>query len=569
MAIFLQTLAFAQSPEESSILDLKPVCNKEADIVKWLSRIQPDDEEVVIFYFAPNICPRCEGSVWTLAKLLHKHNTKSVLVVDIDNAEAGKAYLKNTPGIDFASFGYILYDVRGLFKSTVNVSATLPPSYPLVYKINRKTGKFLLLDFLGGKDIGEAFAQKIMDAHTPIEGCGQVALAKKEKTVPQRNGWGSRKPLAVPKDMTQPMFFGGNNNKLYFVEMTTGNIALFGTDGSNVKIIKSTPKELYHNIDTSDTALMAKIQRDFLNTGYLKAIYLSCKYMKDGQLAITASLPKIWYEDTNGYYMNKATLLKKDTLNNLLGTHNMIPAVDTEFSVMHTYYEPMDSAFIYGLPMVKGWPAVGYDLDTADKNNNPFAAQFYRHTPIIALKNGDSTFYLGALPSIAQELKTGYYYYYTMYTYSEDKFFLLERMSGELQVFDKDDALKGVNKFEVTQLLQDKQDSLRRILHVSNPEPTMDYLNVYQKVMTEYLVSDIRFYKKNLYALIKKGQKLIVRKYDDKGATLIASKELPINNLDLLKAEVLQYDEKNDSVAVYAIEKQDGNFYLCKIDVKF
>lgn len=122
LCLLLSGVSFGQSTK-STIRQISPACGKEVELHSYLGKI-PVSGAVYVFHLQPGRCPRCEGGIWAIARLLKEQRQNVLLVLDVDHQSFGLNYLKTTPGIVKTNFNTIIVDTAHIFRRYIDYDAS-------------------------------------------------------------------------------------------------------------------------------------------------------------------------------------------------------------------------------------------------------------------------------------------------------------------------------------------------------------------------------------------------------------------------------------------------------------
>ncbi len=170
--------------------------------------------------------------------------------------------------------------------------------------------------------------------------------------------------------------------------------------------IKADSTERYRFVKLSD-----KYTREYYDGGSLRFMPLSPRFMPDGRLGISYSLPLLWEEnDSTIVYENQPCVLFVDTVNY---AHNLIPLEGGEahglFFGHYRIYPYGDNIAITSQP--RSWPLLTKDEFENGGSNDPFTEAYYgdkKVQAIMSARTGQFLFDTCPLPEISRASKTGH-----------------------------------------------------------------------------------------------------------------------------------------------------------------
>lgn len=176
----------------------------------------------------------------------------------------------------------------------------------------------------------------------------------------------------------------------------------------------------------------------------VRFISLSPRMLNDHTVAISYSLPKLWYISANSIgYKNKSSMLLVDLD---ADTSRVVPfATESE-----DFFYPHFSLFRYGDDIAIGcqrmtWP-LGFDKEyyCDSPRFNPFDDRFYSYRqPIMAVfdsHNGQLKGHVGNLPHMSQTTRTGYYFTNPVLDSHNGRVAIADGFSGQISLYNMADT---------------------------------------------------------------------------------------------------------------------------------
>ncbi|MBW3520298.1 hypothetical protein [Flavobacterium sp. NKUCC04_CG] len=564
-------LYLTQGYSQDHIMQISPKCGQEKKIVNSFSQMGLKQKEIYVLHFRPAACPRCESGIWISTSLLKAQNKEVVLIVDGENQKQSTDYLNSLKGINLNDFSYIIYDTSQFFRTLIDYQATFNLSYPLLHKINIEVGFFHSINPLSGTAVNSESIISIID-NTDIQKCIELTDEKqKDKTT--KNTFWDHEILLNSKNLVNPREINANRRFIYLTDATTNHVIIYDSNGEQVYDYYPEALELMLDIK-EDTLFRKKIQEDLIDSGIARVIYLNAYTSEHGLTTIPSSVPNIWYEGETAFYANTPLFIEKQNENTIKNIIRFETSIDFNDSVkqksplvaVHDYYKPFFENY-FAFPLIKGWPAQGFELDLNNSDNNPFDTKFYNNSQVLRVyKNNLEYLDIGQLAKIYTEKKLGYFYQNSFYTSSSTTFYLFDKLSGEVQIFDKKSIDEQKNIFKTVQLFPEKITRLQNLSpQISNNETKLNLLTPFKPILTETSIWDVKTdNKKNVCILIKdnKNNQLIYRKYNSKMTKLLLEKKFELENSDILVSATIQCDINNNATRIIGIEKITGSFYF-------
>jgi len=379
--------------------------------------------------------------------------------------------------------------------------------------------------------------------------------------------WQQAVKLEVDADfaITNPSFIGSNGRYVYFTDIGTNSIRVYDLNGRIRGLLYPGEQELFLGVQPGDSAQHQLITQ-FYNKGIARLIYLA-PYMPEGseEVTFTLSAPEITGDSASSKYFNLPFLMTKD-LRNKIARYDSLNMRDNNIVISAThsrFFKPFSDA-LYGFPIQKGWPAVGIDLDTENLRSNPFYPGFYDTVPLLRVftrSGNESQFDIGRISQPYIKHQLGYFYVNPAYTFNEDHFYLVDKTSGELQVFRMQDILDRKNVFVTVQLFPKKISQLA----TSDPSGWTDkmaYMRSFQKGLFDCYIKDILATEQYLYVLVMDNShsEYVLRKYNRDATSLLDERHYSVNNIPAAKYAILRKDHQK--VELIGLEKDHGDYYL-------
>lgn len=557
---------------QDHIIQVAPRCGQESQIKQLFSSMDIKQKEVYVLHFRPSACPRCETAIWATTTLLKQQNKEVILVVDGDNHEKSTAYINHLKGITISDYTHIIYDTNGFYHTIVDYKASFELAYPQLYKIDLAKGTFYSINTLAGTAITSEWIQSIID-NKDEHACKEVDQIKKTDTTTTNTFWDDQWLLSAEK-IVSPRHVNANTKLIYFTDANTNHVLIYDRQGLLIQQYYPEEEELFIDVD-ADNEYRKKIQRDFIDTGIAKVIYLDAYVDESGNTRIPASIPDIWYEGKASFYANAPLFIEKkrgtNSTSDLIRFESKVDFKDTlqplsPFFVSHSFYKPFFKNY-FAFPLYKGWPTRGYELDQSDFDNNPFDPKFYRDAQVLRVyKNNEEYTDIGSLPIALKKNKLGYYFKISLYSASTDKLYVLDKYLGEVQIFDKNTIENKENNFTIVQLFPEKLKQIDDYEPQLNAEdPKINQLTAYNPIITASAIWDAKIdANQQLCVLIADytNNQLIFQQYDPAMTQLLLEKRFTLENFDILESMTIQFNQQQIAERIVGLEKIEGRFYL-------
>lgn len=180
----------------------------------------------------------------------------------------------------------------------------------------------------------------------------------------------------------------------------------------------------------------------------LNPMYFNPQFYDDTTIYISASLPRIQMDikekDTNISYYNARCLIKKRIFSNKILKYILFkqPPLNVSYLITHTNVSIIPKTGLIFALFKKGWPYGSEVLDELKihPEENPFTDKFYKeHLYQFAIYDFEGNFirFLGRLNKQFEELKMGYFLHDGLVKFYEDKYYLTDRYSGIVYIYDQ------------------------------------------------------------------------------------------------------------------------------------
>lgn len=466
-----------------------------------------DSDTVFAIILPPANCPRCEGIINPIFSTLKsiRPNIPTILISAYPDSIAAQKYLNR--------YSFIADTTTFDTDSKYNSIFSFDTGYlhiPYLLKINTATGDLIL--GIRAEDNSPDFLKEFCRFDKPIEKKvfelskeyhGLFVPADSSLVVKHQYTLSYPDSISLSETNYQPEFY---KDKLFFNDKLKECIVYFKTTETDSTII-----EYQADLKTNSSQNKAFVQipdslyyHHFVETNGARFIALSPKMLNDSTLAISYSLPKLWFVDKNYVgYMNQASLLFVDV--DALDHTELIPIVKNDYE---DFFYQHFSIFKYGDDIATAcsrmtWP-MSYEKDDYCNipEKNPFADEFYSFTqPIIATfdKNtGQLKKRIGNLPNLSKYTKTGYYFMRLAIDTWEHETIISDGFSGELEVISADSSIVNskYKAFEIPlECIPEPDESAYYSYDCVAP-----YVNVFNRNIV-----DVKLTKDNIYCLVRYG----------------------------------------------------------------
>lgn len=529
--ILLFTLQITSKSQDDDLYTMTQIDNTQNKIKEYFknSKITFKTDTAYVFIVPPMGCARCEGLIDPIISYLKKFNVKSdILVVAIyDKHKSAEQYLKRR---DFDSDYNLITDKTFLNSFWLSVERL---SVPFFTKFNVKTGELIIGQALLGFTADSVNILKIIEASKPslkLVSISNNTTDHSDKITCNLSGseylnYIKNIKLTDSKEypFSKTSFFSINPSGTYFSILDDLTLLPYIFDLRTGKLLNVLVTDSVEEM--SFVSVSKDIFKYLKDINVLNTMYFNNSFMKNDELIISTSLPKLVMEGENIGYYNAAVVIEKNIFTNKLNRIiNFSPLPDTLFSLSHTNSQfLLDNEKIF-VPVSKGWPTKGTEMldSTVDKNENPFMNEFYFNIPIGALYDTGGNFirYFGNLNNIYKQLKLGYLFCNPLLKIEDSKIWLTDRYSGKIYKYNNFDALEPkdtINVFEVTLKPAD----------ISYREKPLEYIQQTFKMNFTKQISDLTVINNKLYSLIKEDECFYIKIIDLDNTDVILKKNIP------------------------------------------
>lgn len=496
-----QNLATEASNE---FLQVRQIPNSNDKLQRYFSEYASSDTVYAII-FPPANCPRCEAVINPIFQNLKqlRPGTPTVLVAVYPEADAAKAYINRYA---FVADSY-LYDETDAFKEFLSFNAgylhipylikVVPATGEMVIGIEASSNNVnLLRDFCAFNGYMEKQTYRLSMHHESCFRPNKHSLTyKKTYTLSHPDS------LTLSEIINQVEFCG---DKLFFNDKLREAIEYFTISEQDSTVMEFC-SELVCNSEQNHTYVQVadSIYMSMLADNSVRFIPLSPKMLDSRTVAISYSLPNLWYVDTNIIgYKNQACVLLVDTETNESRVMPLVTSEDDGYFYPHFSLFTVDGQLAIGCERMT-WPMEFEKEAYCDIDEfNPFSESFYAYTqPIIALfdsHNGQLIERIGNLPSLARHTRTGYYFTNPTIDSWKGQTAITDGFSGGVDLFCIGDTtnVKHLNAFNIPPSSVSMPDSTL-FYSYDCVEP---YVGVFNRTITDLKISD-----NYVYCLVKYG----------------------------------------------------------------
>lgn len=509
--LFLTSLITSFSSQAQSLiteacydgLKVRQIPGSSRDLSDYFSKISSSDTVFAII-FPPANCPRCEALINPIFANLKRirPNTPTVLISVYPDSTAAKKYIdKYSLTADF-----LIYDTESKYKNIFSFDAGYL-HIPYLLKIIPSSGNLIL--GIRAEDNGSDFLNEFCLFDTMIEK-KEFDLSKKHtgffKPSNKELNLKHKYSLLYPDTITlseiiyQPEFY---KNLLFFNDKLRESIICFelpkqdspslefkqeiNTNRNQNKAFVQIPDSIYYSLEKNHD---------------VRFIPLSPKMIDESTLAISYSLPKLWYTGTSSIgYMNQAAILMVNT--DSTKHSELIPLIKDD-----KFFYPHFNLFKYGKELAIGCESMTWPLEFEKDEYcdipqlNPFVDDFYSFPqPIIASfdrKSGHLINRIGKLPNLSKITKTGYYFLAPVIDSYNDEVIISDGFTGELILMNTKDSTynKCFNAFEIPlDIIPKPEDSTFY---------SYDCVAPYIKFFNRNII-DVKLTKDSIYCLVRYG----------------------------------------------------------------
>lgn len=507
-ALLLFNPAFSQEEEQEEkdyLYQLHQIEHTEDSVLSFFKKnnITFKTDSAYVFLLPPGGCPRCEGLINPTISYLRRLDTVTdIFLVAVKlKPSVAKKYLKENV---FNYDAYFLDD--GSFIKNFKTSS-MDLSVPYVTKFYVTSGTLVNAQSLLGFQVDSTNVRNFSNRTEPLP--KQAKVVAKEEVVKKRNtkstkNWTIVKNIPLKEDDNYPVSNIGSmtvnsvGTELLINDHVSATFYSFDlTTGSFKSALQPTEEE-------KNMFLLApeKTIQYLKSINLLRTMYLSAAYYTDSLVLISASLPKVFINDSvtgNITYSNNSTLLLKEAATNrLIKLVSFERPNNTEFSISHPNAQYDESSGLFFLPVSKGWPVAGTEmLNEQDSTENPFLTGFYKNTPSFAIYTKEGAFikYFGKLNYMFEKLQMGYYASSPQIKSHNNKLYVVDFAPGVIYEYNDINSETPSDSIDVFKLNPVPATTINK------EEQPLEHLNETYRINFKESVMDFAFTKKYGYVV--------------------------------------------------------------------
>ncbi|MCC6726525.1 MAG: hypothetical protein IT258_18635 [Saprospiraceae bacterium] len=513
-------------------------------------RLEKSDSIILVIYFYPGSCPRCEGLFSYF--LTHKSaagfsNIKTVGIASHTKDRVVAKYIERQGFLFDKTIMDLDSSFQKMFKYTGDVLKT-----PFAMLIDAKNGELLNAASFLGMDCSEKYVSSFFKQIEP------------KRSYAKQSSYDHNLKLNHVTDTHASAFFDSvytlvenkdiqysgisdcliNKDNICFVDDILGDVFVYDIKGRPITAIIPTSAEF-------ETFRSKSISDDFFSLlkPLLKCLYLKTIAIDSNQnVSIIASLPRTDFDTTSFElsYSNEPVILRKDFENQIKSIVQLkkLPSDYSEYSYLHKRIQNLEDA--YFMPVLKGWPVKGTStLTPQDSLDSPFKESFYQETPLGVLydKSGNFKSLIGELSPLHNELKTGYFLSFPIVTENEESIFLADAKMGIITEYTK--SKSNFNKIKSYQVFKPLTESgLDSCIKAFNKFVAQESGNI----GVEYFEFVNSLFTKRIYKMFARKDDLIII-FEDEEANTFTTKILNINTFEVESEITLPiYSNKNEKI---------------------
>ncbi len=400
-------------------------------------------------------CPRCEALIMPIFNTIKKlrHDATTVMIAGHTNTRAARDYL-HKQGI---SADVEIYDNDKTYEDFLSCNIGMI-HVPYMLRIVPQEGsvpmalhafsnrRSLIAGFLDGSIELEpkAFAYSSRSTHmmynAPLD---SIIYPVKHIPVEQPEG------MAYSAIRNRPDFCG---NILAFNDQLHSEIVMLKLNDAGDKfvhmgIIKADSTEMFRFVDLPTTYSL----EDY-DDGSLKFMPISPRFMPDGRLAVSYSLPRLWEDGTECIgYANQPCMLLVDTCNL---THTLTAFEDGtshgQFFGHYTIFPLGDDVAMMSQP--RTWPLTEKSAYDSVPELNPFDKTYYSGKHVMAVFSTDKGRFIrlaGKLPAVAEKSRTGHAFARPLSDTFDGCTAICDGYSGEISFFMADGTQRLLEAYHI------------------------------------------------------------------------------------------------------------------------
>ena len=382
------------------------------EIVKSYFEEYSDTDTLYVIIDSVGCCPRCESAIMPVFKRIKslRPDAPVALIAGYYNKETARRYLHEAE---------IKADIE-IFDTVAGYNQFLNSNFgvihiPYLLKVVPLTGEILLSITAdnNSRRVISSFLNDNIELEPELFAKSSIKpllySAPSDCVYPTQSiAYNKPDSIIFSEPQMQPDFDGNLiafNDKLNY-RIILGKLSDEDSAINYCAEIKADSTERYRFVNLSD-----KYTRDYYDGGSLRFMPISPRFMPDGRLGISYSLPLLWEEnDSTIVYENQPCVLFVDTVNY---KHSLTPIEDGE---PHGLYFGHYRIYPYGdnfslTSQPRTWPLLMKDEFENGGSNDPFTDVYYGEKKVQAVmsaETGQFLFETCPLPEISRVSKTGH-----------------------------------------------------------------------------------------------------------------------------------------------------------------
>lgn len=554
----------AQEDEERDLHRMKQKAGSEHKIIDFFQKSNlpmGQTKTVYAIILNPMGCPRCEGAINPFIRELHKVDSSSLicLIVEYPKTDAVIAYLAKRK----FEVSHVIIDNEGFFLKNFEFSSQ-EMQVPFITKINLENGVLISSESTLGITMDGDFVERIHSQTIPqmqvtatpnpvneIRKIGQDlnVMQPTSKSILSEDDRYPISQISNPDISASGRFFCFQDklaNAIFVYEIKD-------TTASLINVLKpdEEEKKLFVAPDVGDTLYRMLDKMNILNS-----MYFNCNILDEESVVISASLPKIFWEDKSTEslaYYNKIAYLVKGLKSKSMSYFTLDTVFkDITLSHTNTCFDFKNNS-IY-VPISRGWPNGDKELvDPNDTVENPFNPKFYKQAPLMAKFDFQGNFesFIGKLDPTYAMNKVGYSFINLTVKNFDGVTYYTSGYSGDIYRFsDKQNYHEPIVFFTPSTCP----------INASYETEPLKYLQECQKIYNKDII-DFTYSHGKIYAIVKQDDLYRLVVYN--GISITNQYDLP----RLIKRDkvVKYFLKKNEEIIVcYGVFESPENSVLYK-----
>ncbi|MBW6492582.1 MAG: hypothetical protein K0B15_15460 [Lentimicrobium sp.] len=565
--LFASFYVLSQEDKENDLHWMKQKVGSELNVIDFFQKSNLSTENINYLYaivFNPMSCPRCEGAINPFIRELRKVDSTSIVCLIIENSKtnAVKSYLTKRK----FEAPYIIIDTEEKFTKNFEFS-TKEIQVPFITKFDLEKGVLIISKSTLGINLNADFVERIHSQTNP-----QMQVTESSNSYDYNNLSSSTMNLLKPlskcllnentqhpiSHISYPNLSKSGKIFCFKDELTQAIFAyeIKDTIATLINVLEPTEdeKKLFISPEIGDTLYTMLNKMNILN-----CMYFNCSLLSDDSVIISASLPKVFWEDKlNEHlaYYNEIVYLIKDLNNNTIRYFTLDTAFsDITLSHTSTSFDLYNNSLY--IPISRGWPYGDKELlDPNDTISNPFNSKFYNSSPLMAKFDFQGNFisFIGKLDSTFALNKVGYTYINLTVKSFDSTIFYTTGYSGDLYWF-----LNNQNYTNSIKLFT----PLKYTPNSSYDKQPLKYLQECQNIYNKNII-DFICHEKYIYTVVKQHE--LYKIFVTDGLSIIKEFDLPnLINKDKFVTYILKIND--ETVICYGVFESPENSGLYKFVV--